>query len=207
MSPAEIAEAFPHLFHMAYRDSWESILAHGLLSTASLTELFELEPGERSALIEARRPQAVKICHATHGAAVVRDNKPLSDNALKKCLDGMTLSEWYALLNSRVYFWPTEEKLRRFLCARAYRSAEHLVVRVPTLEIATAQFARLWVSQINSGSTMPHWAPRPRGRHTFVRLAEYPADQVDQVYELAVDGGVPDIRALSPEVSIAQCPG
>ncbi len=206
MSPAEIAEAFPHLFHMAYRDSWESILAHGLLSTASLTELFELEPGERSALIEARRPQAVKICHATHGAAVVRDNKPLSDNAVKKCLDGMTLSEWYALLNSRVYFWPTQEHLDRFLCARAYRSAEHLVIRIPTLAIANACQSRLWVSRINSGSTMPHWAPKRRGRDTFVKLAEYPSDQANQVYELAVDSVVPDIRALSPEVSIAQCP-
>ncbi|MCY3919646.1 MAG: hypothetical protein OXG38_07565 [Chloroflexi bacterium] len=206
MSPAELAEVFPYLFHMAHRDSWDSIQKHGLLSTAWLTELFELDSLQRAVLTEGRRPESVPISHPTHGTAVIRDNKPLSDNALEKCLDGMTLPEWYALLNSRVYFWPTQTHLDKFLCARAYRLAEHLVIRVPTLAIADACRDRLWVSRINSGSTMPHWAPKRRGRDTFVRLADYQADQASKVYELAVDGAVPDIRALSPKAYIAQCP-
>ena len=43
----------------------------------------------------------------------LRDQKPLPAAALRKCLVGMTPVEWYALINSKVFFWFDVDRLNR----------------------------------------------------------------------------------------------
>jgi len=40
--------------------------------------------------------------------------------------------EWYELLNSKVFFWPTINRLETFLGARDYRDKAHVVISVKT---------------------------------------------------------------------------
>lgn len=42
VTPEELANLYPRLYHMAEPGSWESIRRYGLLSTSSLLSLFEI---------------------------------------------------------------------------------------------------------------------------------------------------------------------
>src|SRR5262249_24826907 len=151
-----------------------AIKAHGLLSTTALLDLYGVD-GEARRQIESRhRPQSVTIRHGMFGTAVIRDQKPMSYGALRKCLDGLEPEEWHRLLNSKVFFWLTPERVETLLCARAYRDREHTVLTVDTARLATQHLEAIALSPINSGSTV--YNPQPRGRETFNGLRDYPFD-------------------------------
>lgn len=78
----------------------------------------------------------MKITHRTLGEAVLRDNKPLSDARLKNVLEGgLSLGSWYRTLNSIVFFWPTKERLVKFLCASSHRDRPHDVITIRTADL------------------------------------------------------------------------
>jgi len=130
----ELSGRFPLLYHMAQLESWLSVERHGLLSTTALLDLFEKRGDERFRIESCHRPESIPICHPVHGRAVIRDQKPMSDPSVRKALAGSGLepSDWYRELNSRVFFWLTEERLDRLMNARAYRHQRHHVLVVDT---------------------------------------------------------------------------
>jgi uncharacterized protein DUF7002 len=205
MDPGDLPRHYPLLYHMAEVGSWASISRHGLLSTRSLIDLFEVDDETREAILRARRAQSVPLEHSVHGAAVVRDQIPLSEARLATCLIDMTLAEWLDALNSRVFFWLNESHLEKLLGARAYRDSEHDVITVDCADLIERHSKRITLSPINSGATM--YTPPPRGRDTFLPIAAYPFEERRRarglghaVVELAVDGGVPDIRDVAVRV-------
>ena len=199
IKPDELATRFPCLYHMAHQDSWPSIKRHGLLSTSALLDLFEMEGEDRRAIESRHRPSSISITHPVHGTAVVRDQKPMSDDALRKCLkDDLTPYEWYQILNKKVFFWPAKHRLESMLGAAAYSEQRHLVLTIDTQKLLTAHSDRTVLSPINSGSTL--FRPSPRGLDTFLPLDDYPFLErkkkrgiKDAVAELAVRYRVPDI--------------
>jgi hypothetical protein len=123
----------------------------------------------------------------------------MTESALKKCLaDNVTPMQWFEILNDRAFFWLSRERLRGLLGARAYRGRPQTVLTVDTAGLLNAHRARIELSPLNSGATI--YKPQPRGRDTFLSIADYPFDErrktraVDKsVVELVVRGGVPDI--------------
>jgi hypothetical protein len=198
--PADLAARYPRLYHMAAEGSWPSIERHGLLSTSSLLDLFEVKDDERFALEQAHRPESVTISHPTHGTALVRDQKPMSDEGLIRSLqDGIRPREWYLILNRRVFFWATLERLRVMMNARAYRGLRKTIIVLDTARLLAQHKAAVALSPMNSGATKP--AAHPRGRATFLPLNKYPfTERVSQrkeaVVEVTVEGGVAPIRPL-----------
>ena len=198
MDADALAECYPVLYHVAHVDSWESIKKHGLLSTSALLDLFEVDGAERTRIECCRRPECVAITHPRHGTAVVRDQKPMSEKALLKCLEKLTPRQWYKLLNGMVFFWPTEKRLGTFLNARAYRDDAHCVLVVSTAELVQQHQEKLLLSPINSGSTVMY--PRPRGRATFLPIPDYPfqdrkrrCGKANAIAEVATKDGISDI--------------
>jgi hypothetical protein len=126
----------------------------------------------------------------------------MSDAGLERSLErGVTPNEWYETLNSKVFFWLTEDRLERLLAARAYRDQSHDVLILDTASLLAVHGQNVVLSPINSGCTKPF--PHPRGRSTFLDIASYP--YVDRrrtrpagnaVVELAVSDGIPDIEPL-----------
>lgn len=196
MTPQEFVARHPALYHMAEQGSWESIREHGLLSTSALLDLFEITGPERYAVESAHRPASVQISHPRYGVAVVRDQKPMSETKLRSCLIGMEPQEWYELLNRKVFFWPTVERLVGLLSARAYRNRPHVVIEVDTSILLEQMLNRTTLSRINSGSTV--YVPVSRGRETFVPLSEYPQDwwRNRRLGEVAVDYGIPNVADM-----------
>jgi hypothetical protein len=182
---------------MAEDESWESIHKHGLLSTSALLDRFEVEGEERLAIESARRPEMMRVEHPEHGVARVRDNKPMQEKALKRCLLEMTPREWYENLNRRVFFWVERKRLLKLLGARAYRDRPHLVLEVETAGLLERHAERVSLSPINSGATFA-LGPASRGPNTFRRIAEHPNGK--PIVELSVDYAVPDVAEFTLRV-------
>jgi hypothetical protein len=144
MDPSEISKHYPLLYHIAEAGSWDSISRHGLLSTRSLIDLFEIDGDARDQILRRRRPASVQLHHAVHGTAVVRDQIPLSESRLAACLTDMTLEEWLDALNSRVFFWLNDDHLETLLGARAYRDDEHDVITVDTAQLLERPVPCAW---------------------------------------------------------------
>jgi hypothetical protein len=190
---------------MAEANSWSSIRKHGLLSTTALLDLFEINDDLRRSLESQHRPNSVKITHREHGEAVIRDQKPLREGPLAKCLVGMTPKQWYRTLNSYVFFWVTEARLKTLLEAKAYRGKTHTVIAVDTARLLKTNARAVRLSPINSGSTI--YNPRPRGADTFQPISKYPFEERrrirglgNAVAELAIRYAVSDISGCVLEV-------
>jgi hypothetical protein len=198
LNSERLISRYPMLYHMAEDGSWDGIRCHGLLSTTALLDLFEVWGDRRRAIESARRPEIVTIKHPKYGIALVRDNKPMQENTLTRCLRGMTPREWYEHLNRRVFFWATEERLLRHLNAKGNRDRPQLVLEVETSKLLRRHAEKVTLSPINSGATFA-LGPAPRGLETFRCIADHPRDR--PVAELAVNYAVPDAADLVVSVS------
>lgn len=177
----QLADNFPVLFHMAWEGSWTSIKKHGLLSTSRLLDLYEIRGANRDAIERAHRPECVTISHPSHSNAVIRDQKPMTDLGVRRALGpGIEPAEWYAILNSMVFFWPSLERLKTMLSAKAYKQLKHDVLIVDTKPLVTDCLDRLRLSHINSGSTKPF--PHPRSLKLFRTLDDFPYDERARLY-------------------------
>jgi hypothetical protein len=195
----ELLTDCPVLYHMAERGSWASIRSRGLLSTSALLDAYGISGARRVEIEAQRRPSSVTLHKDGFASAVVRDQLPMDDKGLERCLrDGISPSQWYRLLNSKVFFWLTRERLICLLSAGTYRALEHDVLELDTKAVVEAYFAKIWFCPMNSGCTKPY--PHPRGYSTFQRISDYPyvdwktkRNRGECVVELAVDYAVPDV--------------
>jgi len=195
----QLVEDCPTLYHMAEARSWPAIRRHGLLSTTALLDLYEVTGPERDAIEAQRRPTSVALQRDSLGRAVVRDQFPMDDKGLARCLqDGLSPQQWYRLLNRKVFFWLTRERLLRLLNAGTYRGEEHDVLELETSPLVATYRDKIWLCPMNSGCTKPF--PHTRGKSTFQRIPDYPyaawtakRTRGERVVELAVDYSVSDI--------------
>ena len=199
-SPETIVKHFPRLYHMADASRWESIKKHGLLSTTALLDLFQISGERRFSIESSHRPESVTISHPKHGIAVIRDQKPMRESDLLKCLTGMSPRQWYEALNNRVFFWLTEERLIRLLKAKEYRNNKQLVLTLDTSKLLEQHSNKVNLSPLNTGCTRP--CPWPRGSKTFLPLSKYPFEGrrkygiKNTIVELTVGYTVPDIMSF-----------
>ncbi len=202
MNTNQLSEIYPYLYHMADKDSLLSIEEHGLLSTKALLDLFEIHGEERNRIEVKKRPESIPISHPKYGKAVIRDQKPIYESSLNKCLTGgLNPGDWFILLNSMTFFWPTKERLSSFLNAQPYRNNRQLVLVINTSKLINKHNTRVYLSVINSGSTL--YAAQPRGRETFQLIEEFDFNASKKkrgwkkaIAEVAVDYSVPDIAEM-----------
>ncbi|MBX4906552.1 MULTISPECIES: hypothetical protein [Rhizobium] len=198
MTEEELIANYPRLYHMAHDGAWPAIQQHGLLSASALLDLYKIGGEQRFALESQRRPESVPLRAERLPGAVIRDQKPMRDHLLAKCLeDGLTPKDWYELLNSRSFFWLSASRIWRLLKARAYRDKPQTVLTIDAAGLISSHRERIWLSTLNSGSTL--FNPQPRGLQTFKRIADFPFQErskrrkEDNVVELVVDHSVPDL--------------
>lgn len=203
MESDELVTRYPEVYHLAEPDAWVGVQRHGLLSTSSLLDLFEVPVESREPIEAARRPEVLRIEHSEHGVATIRDNKPLSESKLAAALDdGLSVEDYLRHLNQHVYFWPTEARLASLLQARSYRDREHLVITVDSAELVRRYEDHIRLSPINSGATVFNAAPRGLGTLKAIRDYDYEERRrtrgpAKAIAELAVRDGVPDVAGFT----------
>lgn len=194
----QLVEHYPTLFHMASAGSWPTIQTHGLWTTKQIVATSE--GAFEDAALTQRRARSITAVHPTLGRVTIRDQAPLRLQFLEGCLTDMSIPQWLATLNDRVFFWLHPDKLDKLLGARLYRSSEHDVLMIDTKSLLGAHEARVRLSPVNSGATLYPNATA-RGSHTFTTIEDYPYEERrrkktvrEAVTELAVLDGVHDIR-------------
>jgi hypothetical protein len=192
---------------MAELGSWTQIRRHGLLSTSTLLDLYEYSGARRTAIESKLRKANIEIEHPKNGMAVVRDQCPMYESGLIRCLqDGLTPTQWLHILNERVFFWVSRDRLHGLLNAANYAALEHDVLILDTASVMEDYVDIIALCPMNSGATRPF--PHPRGKSTFSSFAKYPWDERKKkkgkngelVVELTVLGGVYDIDKHIVEV-------
>ncbi|HEY3771158.1 MAG TPA: hypothetical protein VGN44_20970 [Candidatus Angelobacter sp.] len=198
----QIAEIHPILYHMAEKGTWPSLEKHGLLSTTALLDLFGVSGKKRIEIEEMRRPKGVEISHLEHGRVFIRDQKPMHDSKLASCLrDGLTPQEWLKILNDKVFFWLTEERLHTLM--KAYADRGHLILEIDTAALLKQYGSKVSLTPLNTGSTSPF--AHPRGLNSFLPPDRYPFEENRRkkgsrskaIVELTVDHSVCDIRKFT----------
>ena len=172
MQSEELWEFCPNLYHVAWEGSWPSIKKYGLLSTKALLQLYEVDDMKFKSLTTKRRQHWETIKCPGKQPAVLRDQKPLTDNGLKSALtDGTEPWQWYDLLNSMVFLWPTICRLNTMLKARAYKKMRHDVLIFDTKKMVQMEEPRIRLSHMNSGCTVPF--KHQRSTNIFKSIRDY----------------------------------
>src|SRR5438128_6115183 len=136
-----------HLYHLADECNLQSIQRDGLLSTTRLLDDAGMCGDERSRVEHQQRTSRTIL----RSGAVIRDQSPMPPNALARCLvDGTTPDDWYALLNTMVFFWIDLERLLRQ--ARACRPWPQLVLELDPAPMLARYGAHAFVTPINIGN-------------------------------------------------------
>jgi len=198
VTKGEIEQTYPYLYHMAAPGSWNSICKHGLLSTSALLDLHKVSGTLRVELEECHRKEYFPIQGKGLDKAWIRDQKPMSETKLSgSLLDNLTSTDWFKMLNERVFFWLTEDRLNTMRNARAYIDQRHLILKIDTAQLLNHHFNSIELSPMNSGNTSPF--AHPRGKKTFTTPPNYPWEERKvksdyyKIVELTVPGGVPNI--------------
>ena len=201
MNVKEFIDLHSRLFHMAADGAWPSILRHGLFSTSAVLDVAGVDGEERVRLEERRRPDSVAIT-VDGDEFILRDQKPLNESKLERCLVDMTVAEWLRMLNGKVFLWPTRERCEQLLDARAYRDHVHTIIEFDTARLLERHSAS--VSPINSGAVL--YDPPQRGTFTFTTIDEFPVDKYRKrgrrkmIAEVAVDYAIPDAAEITTDV-------
>ena len=213
MNKEELAELISDcstLYHMAEDGSWPSIKKQGLLSTAALLDKYGVTGAKRQSIERTRRSESVRVEGAQLPAVIIRDQLPMDDVGLRRALpENVTPADWYELLNRKVFFWLSRDRLTTLMSARAYRDRPQDILEVDTASLIAAYTEKIWFCPINSGCTKPF--PHPRTPAVFSRIGDYPYERWracrrkgERVVELAIDYAVPDIRQYVKRVTSMQ---
>ena len=197
VTPKEFSSLYPRLYHMTHEGAWPSIRRHGLLTTRSILKLWGVEKSVRMSVENQIRRTSIELTHPQHGKVVIRDQKPMYENKLRTALIDCTPEQWCQLLNGKVFFWPSLERLQTHMAARLNRPRKHLVLTIDGYHFARSYENKITLCAMNSGNTIPF--AQKRGKGSFMKMRDYPFQARRKrgayytVVELAVDADVPDI--------------
>lgn len=200
-----IINRYPVLYHVAECGSWPSIQRLGLLSTAALLDRFQKSGPEWQAIESECRRKGFPIEHPEHGVAFIRDQRPMTPEALAPLLlDGLTPPQWYGLLNRKCFFWATKKRLLTFLNSISCRNRIQDVLTVNARELFERHSERICLISFNTGAVGR--ARKRRGVNSFQSIQNYhPLNSRHEVVEVVVDCCVPDIAQFT--LSVGQWQG
>lgn len=160
----------PYLYHLTFAESIPEIINRGrIFCTNRLLEMSSREEFKR-----IRRSEHVQVVIA--GTIFkLRDQRPISEKALSKCLThDWTCEDYYEYLNNRVFTWPTLERLQRHY--QRYILERPKILRFST-EFAIPLNPNPKFCRLNSGATRANsylgGIPPYRGPETFLSAHEY----------------------------------
>lgn len=206
----------PHrIFHVVEAQNWTAVQRDGLLSAHALAARAR-RLGHPTDDDGAYRPRGLALGDGSY----LRDQAPMPPAALARCLDpGLSPEAWYALVNTGIYFWASEERMRRHL--RALRGRAQLLLALDGPRLAAAYRDAAYVTAFNVGAAVRK--PARRGHRSFVpydrwRIAAW-ADEAEPggrprspshpPAELVVRRPIPDLLAyvVGTEPVAAEPPG
>ncbi len=189
-----------HIYHLAEAANWPAIQRDGLHSASTLLDIAGIIGQDREQLEKNQRLTHTELPNGVQ----LRDQRPMPPTALATCLIGISPSEWYALINARIFFWLDPARLNRQRAA--CDPLQQVVLTVDAGRLVAAYAERVALTPINTGNARRR--PAKRGAATFVPYAAWVtsawASEAASVgipvrlpshppVELTVAGSIPDI--------------
>lgn len=209
MQADELVETYPRVFHAASLLAWPSIQRHGLLSTQELLRLHEVAPDEQALLLTRRRAHSVLLQTPGLPTAVIRDQKPMKFLA-EKIAPGERLEDFLLSINSRVFFWPSSERLDRLRHAKEYRGQKQVILHIDTKVLVERHESRIELCRFNSGAITQRNHP-VRSRASWVPISRYPHAEYRRRHgragalaEVTVLDAVPDALDMTVDIEFSQ---
>lgn len=182
MEKQALINSIPYIYHLTDRNNLRFVKTEGVLySTLTLIERSTtLNKDELSTI----RRDGHTVLNVNGVKVSIRDQRPLNA-ALNKCLEGnCTREDYIRLLNSRVFFWATLERLQ--IHFKRYEDENPIILRIETV-VALELNPHVQLCRLNSGATRPSHhlggkAPS-RGFDTFKTLDDFnlPASQIVEI--------------------------
>lgn len=205
MDLADFIATYPRVYHAASALAWPSIQQNGLLSTARLMDLFDVDPLVRSELLTQPRRASTSLHKPGLHPAVIRDQKPMKFLD-EKIEPGHSLEDFLAAINSRVFFWPNRDRLERLRQAKEYRDDEQVVLHIDTRKLVDRYEHQIQLCRFNSGA-ITHRNHPMRSRSSWVSIRRYPYNEYRRTHgrdgalaEVTVLDAVPDILELAVNI-------
>jgi hypothetical protein len=188
-----------YVYHLAELSNWPSIQKHGLLPSNDLIAESGLSRIRKKVVSTQQRDGHTILPNGVE----IRDQLPMPPEFLERCLIGMTPSEWYANLNSRVFFWLDIDRLNR-MC-KACSGRPQIALKFDVQRILAKYRSKIELAPINTGYARRK--PAKRGAATFVPLTKWlrsgwesetfalgtsTRSQNHEPVELTVRSGMPD---------------
>jgi len=208
MQENDLIMDYPIVYHMAFLGAKEQILRDGLACTLDLLQRYGFSRREAETIARTHRRDSIELEAAGLSQAQVRDQRPLSPKKLEGALKGISVEEWLYRLNDRVFFWATEERLKRFSQVGTYRNTRHLVLLLRTASLVAEYGPSVRLAAMNTGTTSP--IAHPRGASTFLSIPDFPYAERrnrplgQRLVEVTVLGGVPNLRDHLLETRVIQ---
>jgi len=177
------------LFHAAPYGAWPSIAGHGLRTAAQLAEEAGRPP------MVTLRDDPVDLDQPWPGLRL-RDQRALARSRVEDRLDGLSLAEWVAVLNERVFLYAQQKDLGTLL-ARYQREGQDVLV-FDTARLVAAGGPRVEVTTVALGAPLAE-DRGPLSRGLFQPLASF-GDSPGDIVEVTVVGGLEDVDGLVTRV-------
>ncbi|WP_263383117.1 DUF7002 family protein [Granulicella arctica] len=195
MDVATFTQQFPALYHLTFAQNIPGIERHGLQSPAALADLHDFTPEEREATLTTRR----RCIQDLHNLSL-RDQHTAPEARMKSCLVRITIPDWLALLNSKIFFFLSQEKALRL--AEGYADYKSVLLEVDTAALLASHAPHATLCKLSSGDFLHN--PRPRGRDSFIPVADYAYKKSrDTPAELTIDVPIPHILQIATIVPVA----
>src|SRR3989339_113682 len=173
MNLKKFLEKCPFLYHLTSKNNTNHILKDWKLYSANY--FFQLTSDQEILKFQRnRRPQHLHLL-INDSTIDIRDQRPISMVALKKCLtNNWTGEDFLYYLNDRVFFWSNLKRLA--IHYKRYQCEKPTLLRFSTSELFELNNNPLFTN-INTGATRcnPYLGGKPhmRGENTFQNSIDY----------------------------------
>jgi hypothetical protein len=173
MNIQEFIEKRPELYHLTAQSNFPIIKKYKRLY--STNKIIDLSGDKELIKIKRERRPSHLLVKLGEDSFSLRDQRPISEKALKKCLtDNWECADFYEHLNDRVFTWPTLNRLYRHY--DRYKGENPAILILNTEEVFNLNlqplFARLNTGATRANSHLGGKAPE-RGPNTFLSAEDY----------------------------------
>lgn len=182
MNLDDLVARFPNVWHATFPGGWDGIQRSGLRPAADL-----LKAAKRAKEASALREEVVEL-KLPDGEATLRHQAPNRKDPAPY-LDGISVEEWYQLLNGRSYLFVNREDVDKLVNTCLELGIGQEVATFQTRRLLSPVAEHVQVNTVNA-STFPRAGGPVRGPKTFLSLPDY-AGLPTKIKEVTVTVPIP----------------
>jgi hypothetical protein len=176
---AKLVDRYAYLWHVTFAGGCDGI------RTCGFQRAIDLLPGS-AAMIRLN----VSVVGAADGKRVTIRNQVRSRVDPSPCLDGISVEDWWTLVNSRVYFFCRKSDAKKLRDSYLSQSHPQELIKLRTRPLLQRVLQAVELTTVNVG-VFPRATGPSRGPKNFIRLAEFPGAELAKVREVTVICPVP----------------